>query len=258
MDDLSGFLHDLPAFGFGFMLVLARVGTTLLTGPGLGDAEIPPPVRIAMAAVLAMLVFPVMRGSLPAPPETVARLVGLIGLEVLVGAWMGFMTRVLVMAMAIAGSIMSLMIGLSSVLQIDPSLGIQVTALQRLFSLASVVLVLASGLYILPIQAIIGSYELIPPGSTFDAGGAAQLVTRVIAESFGLALRLSAPFVVTAMVWQAAMGLVSRLVPNMQVHVISAPAQILSGLVLLSVAMVTIFANWSSGVLKAFSALPGL
>jgi flagellar biosynthetic protein FliR len=132
-----------------------------------------------------------------------------------------------------------------------------VAALQRAMGLAAVALLFASGLYLLPVQAVMGSYEVIPPGGNFDAGGAAQLVTRAVADSFSLALRLAAPFVIICLVWQAALGFISRLVPNIQVHVISAPAQILGGLALLSVAVGIIFANWLTGMQQAFSALPG-
>src|ERR1700726_1214926 len=100
MDDLPAVLHDLPVLGFGFMLVVARVGTTLLTGPGLGEAEIPPTVRIALAVVLAALVYPVMTPRLPGLPDTMTGLAGLISVEIIVGAWLGLMTRVLVLALS--------------------------------------------------------------------------------------------------------------------------------------------------------------
>lgn len=258
MDEIIPLLHDLPALGFGFMVVMARVGTTLLTGPGLGENEIPATVRIALAAVLAALVYPSLRTGLPAAPATVDGLLALIGLEIVVGACIGFMARVLVMAMAMAGSIVSLMVGLSSVLQIDPSLGVQVPALQRMLALAALVLLFGSGLYVLPIQAIIGSYEVIPPGGGFDAGGGAERVTGAISDSFRLALQLAAPFMITAMVWNAALGFVSRVIPNIHVHVVAAPAQILSGLLLLGLAIAAMFGQWTAGVRMAFSSLPGL
>ena len=171
---------------------------------------------------------------------------------------MGFLARIAVMALAIAGDIISFMIGLSSVLQIDPSLGTQVPALQRMMALTAVALLFASGLYILPLQAVVGSYEVIPAGTAFDTAGAAQLVTRMLGGSFSLALRLAAPFVITCVVWQAALGFISRLVPNIQVHVISAPAQILGGLALLSIASAAILSNWTASMRQMFSALPGL
>ena len=258
MDGLPALLADLPSLAFGFMMVLSRVGTAVLTGPGLGENEIPPTVRAAIAAVLAALVYPLISNRLPPVPDAPVALVGLLGLEVLVGAWMGFLTRVLVMALSMAGAIISFMVGLSSVLQIDPTLGTQVPSLQRMLGLAAIALLFASGLYVLPLQAILGSYETVPPGSAFDAGGAAELVTRAVADSFGLAMRLAAPFIVACLVWQVALGFVSRLVPSIQVHVVSAPAQILGGLALLAAGILIMFNTWSAGMLRAFSSLPGL
>lgn len=258
VDELSTLLQGLPSMGFGFILVIARVGTAILTGPALGENEIPTSVRAALATVLASLVYPLLQGGLPALPEAVAELAGLIIMEIVVGAWLGFMTRVMVMALAMAGSIISLMVGLSSVLQIDPGVGSQVSALQRMMGLAAVALLFASGLYILPIQAVLGSYDVVPPGSAFDAGGAAKMVAHAVSGSFGMAMRLAAPFVVTCLVWQAAMGFVSRLVPSIQVHVVSAPAQILGGLAILAAVVTLMLDAWSSGMRQAFSTLPGL
>lgn len=258
MDELSAVLQNLPSMGFGFILVLARVGTAILTGPALGENEIPATVRAGLAAILAGLVYPSLQGGLPALPQQVVELAGLIIMEIVVGAWLGFMTRVMVMALAMAGGVVSLMVGLSSVLQIDPGVGAQVSALQRMLGLAAIALLFASGLYVLPIQAVVGSYDVVPPGSAFDAAGAAQMVARAVSGSFGMAMLLAAPFVVTCLVWQAAMGFVSRLVPSIQVHVVSAPAQILGGLALLTAAVTLMLDAWSSGMRQAFSTLPGL
>ncbi len=257
MDDLPALLKLLPNVGFGFMLVVARVGTALLTGPGLGEAEVPGTIRIVLPVLLSALTYPLLQNRLPPLPEGIPTLIGFLGLEVIIGAWLGFMARVLVMALAIAGDILSLMVGLSSVLQIDPSAGTQVPALHRMLALAAVALLFASGLYVLPIQAVIGSYDIITPGATLDTGGTAQLVTRAVAASYGLALRLAAPFIIICLVWQAALGFITRLVPNIHVHVVSAPAQILGGLTLLAVAIGLVFANWSAEMRQALSTLPG-
>lgn len=258
MPDLPTFLQSLPAQAFGFMLVIARVGTMLLTGPGFGDEEIPATVRAAMAVALGALVYPLLQTQLPAPPPAVPALILILALEILVGAWLGFLARLMTLALSTAGTFLSLMIGLSSVLQLDPSLSAQSMALSRLFGLAAVCLLFMTGLYLLPIEAVMGSYTLVPPGTGFDTGGAAQLVVRAVGQSFNLSLRLAAPFVVVGLVWQAAMGLISRLVPQIQVHVISAPAQIVGGLALLMLTMGVLFSTWTATTLRAFSSLPGM
>jgi flagellar biosynthetic protein FliR len=258
MDPASALLRDLPGLAFGLILVIARVGTAMLAGPGLGESEIPATVRAALAGLVALLVLPLLRTQLPPVPTTVAGLVGMLALEIVIGAWLGFITRVLVLALSIAADIISYMVGWSNVLQLDPSLGAQVPAVQRMFSLAAVALLFTTGLYLLPLRAIIGSYALIPVGSGFDSGGAAQLLIRALGESFGLALRLAAPFIITALVWHAGMGFVARLEQSIPVQMVAAPAQILAGIVLLLATIAILFSSWSAAMLQSFSVLPGL
>ena len=256
MRDLPALLHELPSFGFGFVLVLARVGTAMLTGPGLGENDIPPTIRAGLAAVLSALVFPTLWARLPAAPAGVPDLVALIVLELVAGAWLGFMTRLWVTALGMAGSVISLMVGLSSVLQIDPSVGSQVPALQRMLSLTAIAILFATGFYWLPLQAVADSYDVLPAGSPLDAGGAARLVTAAVSGSFALSLRLAAPFVLSCLVWHAALGFVSRLVPTIQVHLVSAPAQIIGGLALLAAAMPVMASNWSAAMMRSLALLP--
>jgi flagellar biosynthetic protein FliR len=251
-------LAALPTLAFGFMLVIARAGSALLAGPGFGENDVPPPIRVALAVVLAGLVFPVLQTRLPGIPTDFIGLGALLGVEILVGLWMGLLARLMVGALSMAGGILSLTIGLSNVLQIDPTVGGQTSSLQRLMSLAALAMFFASNLYLYPLQAIIGSYDVIAPGAALDAGGAADLVIRVVGASFGLALRLAAPFIVTSIVWQAGLGFLSRLVPHIQVHLVSAPAQILGGLALLAVAFTTLFAAFSNTVTSQMSTLPGM
>ena len=256
MNDLSG--PALPTLAFGFMLVIARAGSALLAGPGFGENDVPQSIRLALAVVLAILMFPVVQPRLPGLPTAFASLAALLGLEIMIGLWMGLLARLMVSALSMAGSLLSLTIGLSNVLQLDPSVGGQTSSLQRLMSLAAVALFFATNLYLYPLQAIIGSYDVIAPGAALDSGGAVDLVVHAVGSSFGLALRLAAPFIVTSIVWQAGLGFLSRLVPNIQVHLVSAPAQILGGLALLAAALTTMFSTFGVSMTSQMSALPGM
>ncbi len=251
-------LAELPAVAFGFMLVVARVGSALLTGPGFGEGDLPPSIRLALAVLLAMLLYPIVQGALPPAPEAAGQLLAIVAVEVLVGAWLGFVARVIVMALSIAGGLISLMIGISSVLQFDPAFSAQTMALQRLMNLASVVIFFSSGLYLFPLHAMIGSYELIPPRGGFDSSGAIQIVITAISNCLGLAIRLAAPFIVTSTVWQGAIGLLGRLVPAIQVHLVTPPAQIMGGVALLALSFALIVANWTSSMHDALASMPGM
>jgi flagellar biosynthetic protein FliR len=137
-------------------------------------------------------------------------------------------------------------------------LGAQSAALGRLFNLLAPVLILATGLYALPLQALAGSYTLFPPGSPMPAGDLLESATRAVAGSFALAARLAAPFILASLVWQVGLGLLSRLVPQIQAYFTALPGQVLGGLLLLGVLGVPIVRAWLSAVGDGFASLPGL
>jgi flagellar biosynthetic protein FliR len=253
----ASLLASLPGYGFALVLVLCRAGTALMLLPGLGEAELPAMVRAGLALALSLLLLPAVAPLVPAVPEG-ALGVGMITAELLTGALLGWLARLPALALSMAGALISYLLGLSSVLQPDPALGGQSAALARLFGLAVPVLILSTGLYALPLSALSGSYAVIPPGGALPPGGMVELLVKVLGDSLGLALRLSAPFLLAGLLWQVAMGLLARLVPQLQVYTAAAPGQILGGLVLLSLLAARLLGAWSDEVSAGWSVLPGL
>ena len=250
-------LASLPAFAFVLALVLARTGMVVMLLPGLGEAEPPPIVRAGLALALSLLLLPGVAALVPDTPGP-ATGAAMIGAELLAGAVLGWLARLPALALAMAGAVVSYMLGLSSVLQQDAALGGQSAALARLFGLVAPVLILSTGLYALPLSALAGSYHIIPPGGVLPAGMLADTVTQAAGASFGLAVRLAAPFLVAGTIWQAALGLLARLVPQLQVYTAAAPGQIVGGLVLLGLLASRILGAWSESLEADWSGLPGL
>lgn len=253
----TAFLALLPEWAFSFVLVLCRVGGTLMLIPGLGEAEMPPMVRAGLVLALVLLVLPVVRPLMPVVPDGFAAAGAMVVAEIVTGLWLGWLARLIVQALPVAGQIISYMLGLSNVLQPDAELGSQATALGRLMSLVAPVLVLASGLYVPVLEALDGSYRLIAPGTLLPAGDAAQTGLAAVTQAFTLALRLSAPFLFASVIWQLASGLLARLVPRLQVYFVAMPAQILGGLALLAVLLAVLLATWQEAVRAAYTILPG-
>ncbi|MGH7040960.1 MAG: flagellar biosynthetic protein FliR [Acetobacteraceae bacterium] len=254
----AALLAALPAWAFAFILVLARVGATVMLLPGLGEAEPPPMLRAGLAGGVTLLLLPLVQPLVPPMPAAFVPASAMVLAEVVTGLWLGWLARVLVLALPMAGQIVAYMIGMTNVLEPDSGLGTESTALGQLFSLAAVVGVLASGLWALPVAALAGSFRLIAPGALLPAGDSAAAAAAAVAGGFALALRLAAPFVLAAIVWQVASGVVARLIPRMQVYFLTMPAQILGGLLLLALLSGAMLTAWRDAVQVGFGQLPGL
>jgi flagellar biosynthesis protein FliR len=254
----AALLAALPGWAFAFVLVLARVSATVLLLPGLGETDPPPMLRIGIAGAITLLLLPLVQPLIPAVPVAFVPAAGMVMAEVVTGLWLGWLARVLVLALPMAGEIMAYMIGLATVLEPDTGLGQQATAIGRLYSLAAVVAVLASGLWALPVGALAGSFRLVAPGALLPAGASAGAAAAAVAQGFALALQLAAPFVLAGIVWQVAIGVVARLIPRLQVYFLAMPAQILGGLLLLALLSGALLAAWQGAVLAGFDRLPGL
>jgi flagellar biosynthetic protein FliR len=161
------------------------------------------------------------------------------------------------LALPVCGQFIGYLIGLSSVLQPDSELGAQSSASGKLFEMAAPVLLLVSGLYRLPLTALHGLFQLIPPGQMLPSADGAEVAIHAVGTGFSLALQLASPFVVIGIVWHLAMGLVARIVSRMQIYFVSMPGQIMAGLALLMMTGGVIILAWRDAAQAYFTSLPG-
>jgi flagellar biosynthetic protein FliR len=160
------------------------------------------------------------------------------------------------LALPASGQIISLATGLSSVLQPDANFGAQTAGIGRLFGMAAPALLLATGAYHLPLTALAGSYAVWPAGFTPPQGDVLDTVVRGVGAHFALALRLASPFVLLGLIWQAGLGFMSRLVPQLQIYFAALPGQVLGGLLLLGLLAAPLARVWLQAAESAYGRLP--
>jgi flagellar biosynthetic protein FliR len=255
--DATALLAGLPSWAFAFVLIMARVGAAMTLLPGLGEAEPPTMVRLGLSIGVTALLLPGIAPLVPPVPEAGLQAGFMIAAEVITGLWLGWLARLLALALPIAGQFISYMLGVANVLQPDPELGGEATPIARLFAIVAPVAILVTGLYRLPLAALAGSYRLIPAGTLLPAADSAETAVRAVAAAFTLAVRLASPFLLVAIVWHVAIGLLARLVPRLQVYFVAMPGQILGGIVLLAVLATSLLSAWQAAVQSGFARLPG-
>ena len=108
----------------------------------------------------------------------------------------------------------------------------------------------------LVIAALNDSYTLFEPGELPTTGDAAALITKTVAGAFRIGIQLSAPFIVFGLLFNIGLGILARLMPQMQVFFVGLPLSILIGLLFLLLllgAMMSFFLDYAGGVLHALT-----
>src|SRR5262250_2701471 len=243
----------LPAVAATFMLMFARIGTMVMLLPGLGEVNVPQRVRLTVALMLTLVLFPLHQSAFTLDLTSFTPVLMMLGQELFIGAILGLAARLTISALQVAGSVIAQQLGLGFVTAVDPTQGQQGVILGNFLTVLSVTLFFATDLHHLVIIALNDSYTLFQPGDIPLLGDVAALTTRTIANAFRVGIQLSAPFLVFGLLFNLGLGVLSRLMPQMQVFFVGVPLSILLGfLVLLLVlgAMMTAFHDYVEGVLR--------
>jgi len=241
-------LPDLSGAVLIYLLVFARVGAMVMLLPGFGTMGVPATVRLVLALAVSLALAPVVRGAYPAAAPASAVALGiLIAQEVTCGILVGAMASIIMSALQVAGFLIASQIGLSYAQTIDPTQNTQGAVVGNFMTMMGVVAIFATDLHHLAIGAIAGSYRLLPPGGHLPTGDMAVLVIRLVSGAFALGFQLAAPFLVFGFAVYAALGVLARLMPQLQVFFVAAPINILCGFLLmmgLIGTMLTVFLNF--------------
>ena len=226
----------LPALSAAFLLVFARVGTMLMLLPGLGE-----------------MMMPLHRTAYQVDLRALGPVLILFGEELLIGALLGMTARLTISALQVTGSVVAQQLGLGFVTTVDPTQGQQGVLLGNFMTILGIALFFATDLHHLVIAALDDSYTLFHPGEVPLTGDMAALTTRTIASAFRIGVQLSAPFLVFGILFNLGLGILSRLMPQMQVFFVGMPLSILVGILILLLvlgAMMTTFLGSVEGVLR--------
>ncbi|WP_186336023.1 flagellar biosynthetic protein FliR [Komagataeibacter melaceti] len=262
MDDPSFPGGSIAVLAAMFLVVLCRVSALIMTAPALGETTSPMVVRAGLALATTVMILPVVQDRVMEVSGQALRIpslaVAIIAGELLYGVFIGTLARLVATALAISMQIIAVFTGLASVLQPDAELGAGSTAISHMASSLIPVIFLITGLYILPLAAITGSYNLFPPGHMPLVGDMARSVTDSTSQTFALALQLAAPFVLIGTLWPAMLGVLNRLLPAIQVYSLAMPAQLLGGVLLLAMLIQVMTGFWQQRMSDLLVGLPGI
>jgi flagellar biosynthetic protein FliR len=243
----------LPVLAATFMLVFGRVGAMVMLLPGLGESNIPVRIKLAIAVVLTLIILPLHRQDYHLNMDSMVPLIVMMFHEIIVGIVLGATARVTLSALQVSGAVIAQQMGLGFATSVDPTnQGQQGVLIGNFLTMLGVTLLFATDSHYLVIAALNDSYKIFSPSDLTPSGDIAALATRAFTAAFKIGMQLAAPFLVFGLVFNIGLGVLARLMPQMQVYFVGVPLSILAGFLIFSlvlVAMMGTFLNYFLGVM---------
>jgi flagellar biosynthetic protein FliR len=220
----------------GFICVLARVSPLFVLAPLFSSRLVPGRVRGIVAVAIAIGLTPiVVRGQ--HPPTDPFQLGGLIAKEVLVGLAFSYAVSTLFSAVTVAGSLLDTSIGFSFGSLVDPVNGTQSTIISQAYSMMGLLVFIAINGDGWLIKGLARTYDLVPLSKAPALGTLTAGVEQAFVSIFISAIQVAGPVLIALILTDAAVGLVSRVVPQLNVMAVGFPAKVVVGLLLIGVSL---------------------
>jgi flagellar biosynthetic protein FliR len=211
------------------LLVSARVATWLLVSPPIATGGVPPSIKTIISVALALVMVPSARA--PAPAAEVVPLAGSLLEQILIGAALGFLTRLLFSAIEAAGSMLDLFGGFSVAVAYDPHTSNMSSIFGKFYALLCTTLIFATNAHLVIFQGFLRTFTAVPLDATISLAQLDKTLTSTVPEMFVSALQIAGPLLVVLFVADIALGVLNRIAPQLNAFTMSFPIKV--GLTLL-------------------------
>ncbi len=233
---------------FAILLVFCRVGTAIMLIPGIGDTFVPMRIRLILAIMISYVLAQTIHDLLPPPPGDALTLFLLLGTEILFGVFMGTITRILISTMHTAGMVMASQSSLAAAMLFDPAQGGQSSTIGIFLTIMAITIMFSLDLHYLMLSAFVDSYGLLPAGDAPITHDMAVYIAHIVMRSFVIGFQLGAPVVAMSLLIYLGSGVLSRLMPQMQVFFVIIPAQIMLSFFVIMVVLTAVMLRYTQYV----------
>lgn len=215
---------------YQFFAVFLRVGTAIMFMPGFMSSFVNSNVRLAIALSIAFILMPVIGPELPPQPHSTEAFLSFIMTEITVGVFFAIFMQMLYASLNLAGNLTGQAIGFANAQIFDPTFQTQSIVIETFLSLLALTVIFITDMHHLMLSAVIDSYQLFPAGAPLPLGDFADQLSSTLNQSFIMGFKIGSPFIAFTIIFYVGIGLVSRLMPQLNIFFLSLPLQIYLGL----------------------------
>ena len=212
------------------ILILVRISCFVYIAPFFGTRNAPSQAKIAFSFFVALLVYGFV-------DKTAIEYTGMIGYAIIVlkegitGLLIGFAANICNSIILFAGNIIDMDIGLSMVTEFDPTMNTQVTITGNLYNYFILLLLIATNMHHVILQAVVDSFTVIPiNGQIFNWDSLAGSMTQYMTDMFVIGFRIFLPIFACMMILNCILGILAKVAPQMNMFAVGMQMKILIGL----------------------------
>jgi flagellar biosynthetic protein FliR len=222
----------------GFVLVLLRLSMMVALAPVIGSPNIVTELKVAITLTLAFVIAPQVSYDASMMPMHLFGFLFLAMGELIFGATLALMVRLVLETANMAGEYLSFQMGMTMVNLMDPISGAQLPVISRLVYISFVLIFVYANGHLIIVKAVIDSFKVAPPGYLYLWGP--ELFSEVmkgVGRMYILSVKIAAPVVALLFCTKVSFGIVAKAVPQMQILFVGMPLFILAGLIILGISM---------------------
>lgn len=207
-----------------------RVLAVFTSAPLFSSRAFPIRARIGLAFFIAFAAQPSLQGQ-PVISINGPEALGAVAQQVGIGLAIGFTVRLVFAAVELAGEVVGFQMGLNFAAFFDPSLNSQSSAVARFFGqMATFVFIVMNG-HLMVMMAVIKSFEAFPVDQNFLEALKHMKLYELGTDLFASGLWIALPMIGMLMFVNLALGIVSRVAPQMNIYAIGFPITLTVGLI---------------------------
>ncbi|MCP4194899.1 MAG: flagellar biosynthetic protein FliR [Planctomycetaceae bacterium] len=196
-----------------FVFILARLLPLAMLFPIIAGRTIPVRLRLALVIVISIMITPLYIFSVPQADSNSWQLAIRCVRELVFGLGLALSVVIIVAGLQQVGTLISQMSGQSAV-DVDPGTSFGATAVERFFGLLSIAIFLSIGGHRQVVDALLQTFQWVPPGGTAPSMDAVVLLAELLKHSFELAIRAAAPVAFSLLMSTLLIGLLSKALPQ--------------------------------------------
>jgi flagellar biosynthetic protein FliR len=206
------------------LLCATRCIAWMAIAPPMATGGVPAHVKMMFGIALGLAITPTAEAHAPAPE--LVPVVGALLVQIMVGAGLGFLTRVLFSAVEAAGSALDMFGGFSAAVAYDPFTKSTTSVFGKFYALLCTTLIFATNTHLVIFGGFIRSFSAVPLDGTMNTGDLTHALTNAVTEMFIATLQIAGPLLVVLFIADIALGIMNRIAPQLNAFQLSFPIKI--------------------------------